>query len=69
MLSVAILCYGHSIYSADGPRVIIPRRNLKLSGTDVSWHCSLNPCSSPVNLWLLLLDVSILTRATHGLLS
>ena len=60
MLSVA--CVSIIVYSADGPRVIIPRRNLKPSGTDVLWHCSLNLCSSPVNLWLLFLRYYAISR-------
>ena len=48
MLSVAFVTV--TVHSVDDRRMIIPRRNLKPSGIDVSWHCSLNPCSSPVNL-------------------
>ena len=40
----------------------ISTRNLRPSGTDVSWHCSLNPCSSKVNLWLLSLRYHAISR-------
>ena len=60
MLSVAFVTV--TVHSADGRRVIIPRGNLKPSGTDVSWHCSFNPCSSPVNLWLLLKRYDAISR-------
>ena len=60
MLSVA--CVSVTVSSADGRRLIIPTRNLRPSGTDVSWHCYLNPCSSTVNLWLLSLRYDAISR-------
>ena len=60
MLSVA--CVSVTVSSADDPRVIIPARNLRASGTDVSWHCSLNPCSLTVNVWLLSFRYDAISR-------
>ena len=60
MLSAA--CVSVTVSSADGRRVIIPTRNFWSYGTHVSWYCTLNPCSSTVNLWLLPLRYDAISR-------